>query len=310
MARKRLGEILIQAGVLDEARLRAALNEQQRWGGQLGRILVEMKLITEEALVQALSHQLNFPAVRLEEKTVPQRALDLIPVEMCEQHGVFPFHVEGKFLDVAMTDPTNLGIIDELRIRTRLNVRAYLSGPKAIERAILYHYRGKSLAANSGMDQRSIGASHPMDGAPQIEFDHSGQVGPQSLGGHARRDPFAVGATTPSSGTLYGVPTAPPHPTAFASPTPQAARTGSVGMYQPHAGAQLTPVPSPVPLYPPVQAAPAPIATYEKEIVALQQRVTQLEALVARDEDVLRKLMGLLIAKGVCTREEILERIK
>ncbi len=304
MARKRLGEILIQAGVLDDARLRAALNEQQRWGGQLGRILVEMKLITEEALVQALSHQLNFPAVRLEEKTVPQRALDLIPVEMCEQHGVFPFHVEGKFLDVAMLDPTNLGIIDELRIRTRLNVRAYLAGPKAIERAILYHYRGKSLSATAGADQRSIGASAPLDGAPQIEFDHSGQVGPQQLGGHARRDPFAVGggATTPSSGTLYGVPGAPPG--GFASPVPQAARTGTTGMYQP-----MPPQPQAAPMYPPAQPATS-IATYEKEIIALQQRVTQLEALVARDEDVLRKLMGLLIAKGVCTREEILERIK
>ncbi len=304
MARKRLGEILIQAGVLDDARLRAALNEQQRWGGQLGRILVEMKLITEEALVQALSHQLNFPAVRLEEKTVPQRALDFVPVEVCEQHGVFPFHVEGKFLDVAMTDPTNLGIIDELRIRTRLNVRAYLAGPKAIERAILYHYRGKSMSATAGADQRSIGASSPLDGAPQIEFDHSGQVGPQSLGGHARRDPFAVsGATTPSGGTLYGVPNAPPQG-GFAAPVPQAARTGATGMYQP-----LQAPPQPAPMYPPAQPATS-VATYEKEIVALQQRVTQLEALVARDEDVLRKLMGLLIAKGVCTREEILERIK
>ncbi len=309
MARKRLGEILIQAGVLDDARLRAALNEQQRWGGQLGRILVEMKLITEEALVQALSHQLNFPAVRLEEKTVPQRALDLIPVEMCEQHGVFPFHVEGKFLDVAMTDPTNLGIIDELRIRTRLNVRAYLSGPKAIERSILYHYRGRSMSATTGADQRSIGASTPLDGAPQIEFDHAGQVGPQSQGGHARRDPFAVGANTPSGGTLYGVPGAPPPPGGFASPVPQAPRTGTTGMYQTPTSLAPGPAPLPVPMYPPGSSHSGPV-THEKEIVALQQRVTQLEALVARDEDVLRKLMGLLIAKGVCTREEILERIK
>jgi hypothetical protein len=136
MARKKLGEILIQAGVIEEGQLRAALTEQARWGGPLGRILVDMRIISEDALVQALSHQLNFPAIKIDEKRIPQGALDLVPVELCEQHGMIPFNLSGKFLDVAMADPTNLGIIDELRIRTRLNVRAYLAGPKSIERAI------------------------------------------------------------------------------------------------------------------------------------------------------------------------------
>ena len=49
MARKKLGEILIQAGVIDENKLRAALSEQARWGGPLGRILVDMRIISEEA---------------------------------------------------------------------------------------------------------------------------------------------------------------------------------------------------------------------------------------------------------------------
>lgn len=291
MARKRLGEILIQAGVLDEARLRAALNEQQRWGGQLGRILVEMKLITEEALVQALSHQLNFPAVRLEEKNIPHRALDMIPVELAEQYGVFPFNVEGKFLDVAMTDPTNLGIIDELRIRTRLNVRAYLAGPKAIERAILFHYRGKNVGPPTGIhDTRAIGGSQPaLDPSPTIEFENSGQVGPSALGGHVRRDPF-LGNTPQQGGGTQAVPAVRSTPGTGMYPMPPQQQPQTSGVY-------------------PMSAA-APAVSHEKEIVALQHRVTQLEALVARDEDVLRKLMGLLIAKGVCTREEILERIK
>ena len=51
MARKRLGEILVQAGVLDEGRLRAALAEQRRWGGPLGRILVDMGGISEDVMV-------------------------------------------------------------------------------------------------------------------------------------------------------------------------------------------------------------------------------------------------------------------
>ncbi len=145
MARKRLGEILVQAGVLDEARLRAALAEQRRWGGPLGRILIDMGGISEEAMVSALSQQLNFPTVNLDNRQIAMDVLDLVPAELAEQHSVVPFGVQGKFLDVAMADPTNLGIVDELRIRTRLNVRPYLAGPKMIERAVAKYY-GRGVA--------------------------------------------------------------------------------------------------------------------------------------------------------------------
>src|SRR5262249_40885995 len=139
-ARKRLGEILIQAGVLAEPQLRAALTEQRRWGGPLGRILVDMKLITEEAMVQALSHQLNLPAVNLDVKNIGQEVTDLVPGDLAEQLSVMPFSVQGKFLDLAMVDPTNISAIDTLRTRTRLNVRPYLAGPKSIERALAKFY--------------------------------------------------------------------------------------------------------------------------------------------------------------------------
>src|SRR5688572_49756 len=109
MARKRLGEILVHAGVLTEAQLRAALGEQRRWGGPLGRILVDMKLVNEEAMVQALSHQLNFPTVNLDQRKIDMAVLDLVPADLADQHAVVPFNVQGKFLDVAMSDPTNMG---------------------------------------------------------------------------------------------------------------------------------------------------------------------------------------------------------
>jgi type IV pilus assembly protein PilB len=231
MARKRLGEILVQAGVLSESQLRAALGEQRRWGGPLGRILVDMKLVNEDAMVQALSHQLNFPTVNLDQRKIEMSVLDLVSADLADQHAVVPFNVQGKFLDVAMSDPTNLGIIDELRIRTRMNVRPYLAGPKMIERAVARYY-------GRGMATLHFGAE-----APVI-------------------DPLAPPAPA-------GVPTV---------PVQIGASTSS-----------------------PMRSA---------EIAALQERVQHLEALVARDEDVLRKLLGLFIEKGIATREEILERIK
>src|SRR5512147_2808349 len=180
MARKKLGEILIQAGVIDENSLRSALTEQARWGGPLGRILVDMRIITEEALVQALSHQLNFPAVKIDDRKIPPQALELVPVELCEQHSLIPFALTGKFLDVAMADPTNLGIIDELRIRTRLNVRAYLAGPKSIERAIAMNYRGQAMPARDAEAQ--------IEGLQMLDLE----VGAGPARTAPRRDPLGL----------------------------------------------------------------------------------------------------------------------
>lgn len=235
MARKRIGEILIQAGILEEAQLKSALVEQRRWGGPLGNILIEMKLVTEEALVQALSQQLKFPTVDLDHTEIPDEVIDMVSGEMAAQHRMMPFNREGKFLDVAMSEPTNLGIIDELRIRTQLNVRSYLAGPKMIERAIERCYGPDVLE-----DLRSAESAAPA--APM--------TGTQSGG--------------------YGVSSSRPN----------------------------------------IQLDRMRMRERDGEIQALQKRISQLEALVSRDEDVLRKLMGLLIEKGVATREEILERIR
>ena len=278
MARKRLGEILVSAGVLDEGRLRAALAEQRRWGGPLGRILVDMGGITEEAMVQALSHQLNFPSVNLDQKNIAKDVLDLVPAELAEQHSVVPFSVQGKFLDVAMADPTNLGIIDELRIRTRLNVRPHLAGPKMIERAVARYY-GRGISGLS-FDGRHFGPNEAQNGA----------------------EPGLRLADEPPASRRTGQPQPVVDPPS--APSIAAARraqqfeqvVGSVpGAAPPGAG--------------PVAVAAAGAGERDRELAALQARVQHLEALVARDEDVLRKLLGLLIEKGLATREEILERI-
>ena len=142
MARKRLGQILIETGLIDEARLNVALREQQRWGGQLGRKLIELKLVKEPDLVRVLSHQLNIPvAPEVSKLAVPDTVLRLLSVDFCQEHSLIPYQQDGRFLDVALCDPTNLSILDEIRIRVRLNVRAFIIGPQELERAILWHYK-------------------------------------------------------------------------------------------------------------------------------------------------------------------------
>ena len=255
MARKRIGEILVQAGVLDDAGLRSALNEQRRWGGHLGRILIDMRLVDEEVLVRALSAQLNFPIVDLERIEVVQDVLDLVSGEMAEENSVIPIRVEGKFLDVAMSNPTNLGIIDELRMRAQLNVRPYLVGPYMMQKALGRFYgRGGALNLVGGRD-------------PAMNDATSSQVGMTVIDDSPAFDPSA-----------------------------KAAANAAVD-----SGVSIDPPPG-------VRESDAFVSV--REIRVLQERISQLEALVSRDEDVLRKLLALLVEKGLASRDEILERIR
>jgi type IV pilus assembly protein PilB len=248
MARKKLGEMLLEAGVIDQTGLRAALVEQRRWGGHLGRVLIDMKLVTEETLVSILSRQLGIATVDVDKQQIPQSVIDLVPGELAEQFSLIPFAQPMKFLDVAMSDPTNLGIIDELRIRTQLNVRPYLAGPRTIERAVAKYY-GRGVMASSVARNASM----------ELETDPGKPM--EVIRGGTHPPPFA---------------------------TPSAPGPGAIDLSLP------TP----------------PRGNRDAEISALQDRLSKLEALVQRDEDVLRKVLALLVEKGVATREEILERLR
>lgn len=276
MARKRLGEILIEAGLIDETGLRSALIEQRRYGGPLGRVLVDMKLVVEEHLVAALSKQLAVPLVDLDALDVAQAVLDLIPADVAEAQGIIPFAQPMKFLDIAMSDPTNLTVVDELRVKTHLNVRTYLAGPKAIERALQRFY-GK------GIGPRTLTTGRRTRESVELEAQRNSE--PMEMIGAFDNDAAPARARTTSvSGILrppgtVGAPAAPPRP-----PMGTAVDPGS----QP----------------------PGPRGPSFADLAALQERVASLEALVRRDEEVLKKLMGLLIEKGVATRDEIIARLK
>jgi hypothetical protein len=243
--RKKLGEILIEAGVIDELKLKTALGEQRRWGGPLGKILIEMG-VSETVMVQALAAQLNFPVVDLDHTQVSPEVLELISPELAEQHGVIPFARQGKFLDVAMADPRSLDVTDELRIKTKLNVRPHLAGPRMIERALARHYHRGIEYTGGGMPQNTSMREFESNAAPGVARPKRESQG------------VSEAAMRRSAGfdNLIG-------------------ETSSIG-------------------------------DEPSETKLLERRLAHLEALVARDEDVLRKLIAFIIDKGVCTRDEIL----
>lgn len=122
MASIRLGDLLVKAKVINDGQLRAALNEQQKWGGRLGELLVRMNFVTEELLVRALSKQLNLVTVNLEAvQSVPPHVVAKIPLEVARDLVALPLQLrdEGKTLVVVMAEPQNIKHVDTLRSVSR-----------------------------------------------------------------------------------------------------------------------------------------------------------------------------------------------
>src|SRR5438477_1513565 len=150
--RIRIGDLLVKAGVITELQLKAALSEQQQWGGKLGDILVRMEFLTEEILVRALSKQTGIPRADLTGEG-DRASLSLIPPDVAEEFGLVPIGLkdEGRTLVVAMSDPLNIGVTDHLRSLTGAKkIESQLAGASAIRNAISRWYRGEELLGEEG----------------------------------------------------------------------------------------------------------------------------------------------------------------
>jgi type IV pilus assembly protein PilB len=147
--KRRLGEILLDAGLLTEPQLLSALAEQRKWGGKLGHTLVQLGYVNEGAMAHALSHQLDLPTVDLDEFEPAGPVEALMRVELAERYGVFPVSYDPvlQTLTVATSDPTNPDAFQELGLQLGRQIRVVVSSASAIERAIQLHYHGEFLMA-------------------------------------------------------------------------------------------------------------------------------------------------------------------
>jgi hypothetical protein len=159
--RLRLGEMLLRANVLNDLQLKTALAEQQKWGGRLGKILVDMNYVSEDLIIKALSRQLNLPRVTLESIQVPPQVLMKLDRTFCEQNLCVPcaYSHNDRALQVAMTDPTNLRLLDELKFRTGLRISPALAGEKAIAQAVGRMFHSETLAEDGGGELKITGNS-------------------------------------------------------------------------------------------------------------------------------------------------------
>jgi type IV pilus assembly protein PilB len=103
--RKELGEILREADLITPAQLTEALSLQRTYGERLASVLVRQHILTEKFAVTYLGRQLGVPPVDLSKTEIELTLLDMVPLELCERHLVFPVRFEGTRLQLAMADP-------------------------------------------------------------------------------------------------------------------------------------------------------------------------------------------------------------
>ncbi|MGH0031252.1 MAG: hypothetical protein ACQGVC_15760 [Myxococcota bacterium] len=138
--RPMLGELLMQAGVIDEAQLAVALERQRDLERPLGKTLLEMDAIDEETLTRTLARQLSVPIVWLRGKRVKAEILDLVPRELIDKHRCLPVQQgRDKTLLLAMEDPSDDGVVREVSEASGLAVRPVLAAASELEDAIERH---------------------------------------------------------------------------------------------------------------------------------------------------------------------------
>jgi hypothetical protein len=141
--RRKLGEMLVEAGLIDRAQLASALGEQKQARGKLGSTLIRMGLVDEKDVSALLQEQLGTECVSLRSMSIPPEVTRTVRKEICEKFGILPVSSRGGTLQVATSDPTDLGALDTLGFIVGKRIKPVLALESEIEDAIARHYRGE-----------------------------------------------------------------------------------------------------------------------------------------------------------------------
>lgn len=147
--RKRLGEILLDAGVITEKQLEHALNAQKTSGKRLGETLITLGYITERNMLQSMEKQLGIAYISLSVTDIQKDAIAAVPLFLAERYNIIPIRRDGNRLVIAMNDPTNFYAIDDVRMVSGMEVEPVLAESKDIELAINNNYGVKGRVENA-----------------------------------------------------------------------------------------------------------------------------------------------------------------
>jgi type IV pilus assembly protein PilB len=154
---KSIGQILLAQGAITEDQLKDALKRQQTRASnrRLGDVLVSFGYITSQHLAEALATQLNLPLVNLSKLDISQELIDFVPAAVAKIYQVIPVKKDGNTVYVAMNDPTNLGVVDNLRLLLECEISPVLTSPEDIKEAIRKYYGLEEVTVDTMLSQVS-----------------------------------------------------------------------------------------------------------------------------------------------------------
>lgn len=120
--RKKIGQLLIEAGHIGEKELNIALAEQKKRGKRIGQVLIELGYLSEDKLLPILGKQLKVPFVDLSKVEIKPEVLKMVPEKICRKHILVPISFDGKSLMIGMADPLDVFIIDEIQFQNNCEV--------------------------------------------------------------------------------------------------------------------------------------------------------------------------------------------
>ncbi len=188
---KKLGEMLLDAGLLDAAQLSEALRHQRIAGGRMGSNLVALGFVSEEVLMEFLAHQTGVPRLDVRNLDVPVEVLKRIPRRLADQLNILPVSLqEPKSLMLAMADPSDLNAIDSARFASGLNIEPMVVSYSSLKLAISEQYR--KLETPSGSGPIEVGMGLPPESLA-VPFEVPPQADPRATHppvAKYARDPF------------------------------------------------------------------------------------------------------------------------
>jgi type IV pilus assembly protein PilB len=175
-SRRKLGELLVETGLLQPEKLVDALNAQKNSGKRLGQVLVGMNLISEEEMAFALAMQLKIPYVDLTYHEVIPHVLETIPEEVARKFVCVPIALNSSILDVAMADPLDLNMMKDLQFITGYSIQPAISTSTQILDLLQKHYHPERTI---GQVADELGGDEIMEFLPEREVKEEEEREPE-----------------------------------------------------------------------------------------------------------------------------------
>ncbi len=181
-ANPRLGELLVREKLISLQQLRQAQDEQKKSGQNLGYALAKLGYVNDEEITNFLSNQYRLPAVNLDEYEIDAEVIKLVNKDVCMKHGVVPVSRSGSSLIVAMSDPTNLHAIDDIKFLTGYNVEPVVASEAAISAAIERYYNAgpsyEQVLSDFNLEDDDIDFSAEGDDVNAMDLERASEDAP------------------------------------------------------------------------------------------------------------------------------------